>query len=108
MTDLQINIALAQALGWMPASKYAIMYDQFSVIGQLVLCNKDGVLRRFDYRTPVLFTAICNHWQLAIDYKYMTSVYSETTPAVFIQRKDGLCVERAAALCVIDAQRRKT
>ena len=108
MTDLQINVALAQAMGWTESSRYAVMLDQYEVFRQKVLCNKDGTLRKFDYRNPVIFMAICKHWGLNVDYKYMTVCYSDslTVPTLYIRKKDGLFIEKATALCVIDAAKR--
>ena len=108
MTDLQINVALAQAMGWTESSRYAVMLDQYEVFRQKVLCNKDGTLRKFDYRDPIVFVAICKHWELNIDYKYMAVCYSdsESCPTLYIRKKNGLCIEKAATLCVIDAAKR--
>jgi hypothetical protein len=108
MTDLQINIALAQACGWLPSSKYAIMHGQYQVFRQILTCNKDGTLRKFDYRDPVIFTAICKHWKLNVDHKYMTTCYSDSDaePTIYIREKNGLCIEKAVALCVIEATKR--
>ena len=107
MTDLQINIELAQALGWILSEKFTPMHDQYDVFRGKVFCNKDGVLRKFDYRDPFIFVAICKHWDLflvnkepvshaAIFFKY---------PRVHLEKLD-VSIEKAAALCVIDAAKR--
>lgn len=108
MTDLQINVALAKAMGWLPSSKYTVMHGQYQVFRKILTCNKDGVMREFDFRDPVIFMAICKHWELNIDHKYMTVCYSDSTAeaTVYIRAKNGLCIEKATAICVIDAAKR--
>ena len=103
MTDLELNIALAEAMGWKPSSKYATMFGQYSVFRGKVCCNDNGTLRKFDYRDPVIFSAICKRWNVgaikAGMHGYAGSpdgekLYSAMTP------------EYAAAWCVIEAVKR--
>lgn len=100
MNDLEINIALAQAMRWTKSSRYAVMYGQFEVFRQKVLCNSDGTLRKFDYRDPVIFTAICKHWML--DVCFSGVVFPEYEAKSF--RSES--IEKSAALCVIDLAKR--
>lgn len=100
MTDLQINIALAQACGWLPSGKYAIMYGQYQVFRKILSCNKDGALRKFDYRDPVVFTAICKRWRLDVRFSGVVFVPYICKTYRFES------IEKAAAMCVIELAKR--
>lgn len=111
MTDLQINIELARACGWLPSSQYAVMHGQYQVLRQILTCNKDGTLRKFDYRNPVIFDAIIAHWFLEVDWftEFLTndSLVNISQPAwsVIITRPASKRYE-AAALVVIEIAKR--
>lgn len=102
MTDLQINVALAQAMGWAESSRYAVMLDQYEVFRQKVLCNEDGTLRKFDYRDPVIFVSICKHWNLVVNF----NGYVSGMTGFDLVSREGLDVEKAAALVVIELAER--
>jgi hypothetical protein len=106
MTDLEINIALANAMGWVELSIYewikvsktGFIFDKHGVV-----CGYEGYGYRkpFDYRDPVIFVAICKHWNVsAINSQF--SCYRSPTYKDF----QADTIEKAAALCVIDAVKR--
>lgn len=101
MTDLQINIELARACGWLPSSQYAVMHGQYQVLRQILTCNKDGTLRKFDYRDPVIFVSICKQWNLRVGH-HTKIPFAACSGNVYI----GDTIEKAAATCVIDMAKR--
>lgn len=105
MTDLQINIELAQALGWILSEKFTPMHDQYDVFRGKVFCNKDGVLRKFDYRDPIIFVAICKRWGLVVNFG---SGYASAVAGINIvgEWEKPRFIEKAAALVVIELAKR--
>jgi hypothetical protein len=107
MTDLEINIALAKAMGWVElsvyewvkASKTGFIFDKHGVV-----CSYEGYgySKPFDYRDPVIFVAICKHWKLDINHLYG---WVSGSKGVFINVGFGT-IEKAAALCVIEMAKR--
>lgn len=103
MTDLELNIALAEAMGWKPPSKHTVSHGQYYFTNNMVYCNDNCTVRKFDYRDPVIFEAICKRWNVGAikvgRHGYAGSpdgerLYSAMTP------------EFAAAWCVIDLVKR--
>jgi hypothetical protein len=97
MTDLEINIALAKAMGWDDVDISASFYGQ----ALETYDQHKGYWRRFDYRDPVIFVAICKHWKLAVFHKYL---HCYCAPTLLDFNVDT--IEKAAALCVIAAVKR--
>ena len=97
MTDLQTNIALAEAMGWSVFDISASLYSQSL---EAYDWDKNG-WRKFDYRDPVIFVAICKHWKLSVFFNRL-NCYCQ--PALKTFSADT--IEKAAALCVIDAVKR--
>jgi hypothetical protein len=95
MTDLQINVALAKAMGWLDADMEPSYYHP-----DRLMCNdhKLGGYRIFDYRDPVVFVAICKHWKLSVQHSSLVC-YCQPTFKDF----SADTIEKAAALCVIDS-----
>ena len=97
MTDLQINIALAQAIGW------GSLNDLKSDVE--VFCWNGQYWRQFDYRDPVIFVSICKRWKLRVNHSYHwvsdDGIYNK-------QVSEADSVEKAAALCVIYAVKRSS
>jgi hypothetical protein len=105
MTDLEINIALAKAMGWVEFEWEEWMDlagNGFITNDGQVLCSykNSAITYKFDYRDPVIFVAICKHWQL--DVYFSGVVYPEFEAMPFRSE----FIEKAAALCVIDAANR--
>jgi hypothetical protein len=104
MTDLEINIALAKTMGWDD-----LQMDYFGNPMQILVpqhrdilyCWDMGIRRLFDYRDPVIFVAICKHWKLTI---FHNCLHCYCAPALLDFNADT--IEKAAALCVIDAVKR--
>lgn len=117
MTDLDININLARAMGWVEVSEHEWLFSN-KVVGFLirdgdVICvtcstglDENGgqifLEKKFEYRDPVIFVAICKHWELDVNHHYK-----------WVSDRGGIMrdatnrgVEKAAALCVIDAVKR--
>lgn len=104
-SDLQINIELAKALGWKQHYSPLIPDGHFTTVNGVVECLETGIdvfYKRLDYRDPVVFVAICKRWKLRvlhdagcvlIDGQYGKATYDD-------------CIEKAAALCVIDLVKR--
>lgn len=102
MTDLEINVNLARAMGWDEDDISSSFYKQ-----NLEAYDFDkGHWRPFDYRDPVIFVAICKRWELdcyfSKDLKTVRHTKSLPMGAFF----DDDSIEKAAALCVIDAVKR--
>ena len=110
MTDLEINIALAKAMGW-----DNLQMDYFGNPMQILVpqhrdvlyCWDKGVSKIFDYRDPVIFVAICKHWKLVLYFPPSVNatgfVRASSHNNRFIESDS---IEKAAALCVIDAANR--
>jgi hypothetical protein len=108
MTDLQINVKLALAMGWVPLSNFewinlsktGFIFDERGVV-----CSYEGncFSKQFDYRDPVIFVAICKHWKLRVNHAFHwvsdDGIYNNQTSA-------AETLEKAAALCVIAAAKR--
>ena len=106
MTDLQVNIALAKAMGWKFLSQIGfagLKKTGFIVEDDEVICGYNFCLLnfKFDYRDPVIFVAICKHWKLSVFFNRL-NCYCQ--PALKTFSADT--IEKAAALCVIDAVKR--
>ena len=100
-SDLQINIALAKALGWKFTSASKILPNEAGIKFTHVFCNKNGYLRIFDYRDPVVFVAICKRWGLVVSHSNSWDCYA-TVRRLNVNSHSSEYVEKAAALCVID------
>jgi hypothetical protein len=103
MTDLQINIALAEAMGWGQnwdlMRSWDLMRDTY---GKTVNCFDESLKawRKFDYRDPVIFVAICKHWKLNVRHKDgICFLYPLSSPRVET-------IEKSAALVVIELAKR--
>lgn len=115
MTDLEINIALAKAMGWVEISEldYINMRKTgFVVASDGIICAYNFCLLdfRFDYRDPVIFDAIIAHWEL--DIAWLDDIFTNEA-LVDVSMLHGNIFTRpknkryeAAALCVIDAVKR--
>lgn len=97
MTDLEINIALAKAMGWDALDKEN---DDFRVYDAH---HYGGTWRKFDYRDPVIFVAICKRWRLVVNFDGWVS---HSTGIEVTGNWCRECIEKAAALTVIDAVKR--
>lgn len=118
MSDLDINIALAKAMGWVEVSEHEWLFSN-KVVGFLirdgdvicVTCSTDldengGQIfleKKFDYRDPVIFVAICKHWKLVVNFDGWVS---RGIGVEVIGNWCRECIEQAAALTVIDAVKR--
>ena len=100
-SDLQINIALAKALGWKFTSASKILPNEAGIKFTHVFCNKNGYLRIFDYCDPVVFVAICKRWGLVVSHSNSWDCYA-TVRRLNVNSHSSEYVEKAAALCVID------
>lgn len=89
MTDLQINTELAKAMGWGKLND--LKWDNE------VFCWNGNYWRGFSYLDPVIFVAICKHWNLRINHKYDWVGSDACT-----YTSKNISIEKAAALCVID------
>lgn len=98
-SDLEINIALAEAMGWTDDD---ISASFISDILETYDWNRNG-WRRFDYCDPVIFVAICKRWGLEINF--LTNVIYLKDESHWYGKTD-VCIERAAAFAVIDAVKR--
>ena len=106
MTDLQVNIALAKAMGWKFLSQIGfagLKKTGFIVEDDEVICGYNFCLLnfKFDYRDPVIFVAICKHWKLDVIHGF-SRVFEEFGTKAY----SADSIEKAAALCVIDAVKR--
>jgi hypothetical protein len=116
MTDLQINIALAKAMGWvefeweewmdLAGNGFITNYGQ-------VLCiyKNSAITYKFDYRDPVIFVAICKHWNLDANF-HKSRVDGFAEEGVFSRiayRHEAYIdsIEKAAALVAIEYAKRK-
>ena len=115
MSDLEINIALAQSMGW-ESDQTQTKNGRFFVADWLRKDNRKSVLqnkllypvgslpwRQFDYRDPVIFVAICKHWQLVANFEGWVSGVAGIDVIGTWQR---YCIEKAAALTVIKLAKR--
>jgi hypothetical protein len=100
MTDLEINIALAKAMGW--GQNVDLLRDTHA---KIIRCFDISVKawRKFDYRDPIIFVAICKHWKLLVNHDYHwasdAGLYNELA-------SKSNSIEKAAAFCVIAAAKR--
>ena len=94
MTDLQINIALAQAIGW------GSLNDLKSDVE--VFCWNGQYWRQFDYCDPIIFVAICKHWKVTVRH---ANRYCVAPNGIGIWDDS---IEKAAALCEIYAVKRSS
>ena len=108
MTNLQINIALAKAMGWVETTDSWLSdasSGAFINSNGHIWCLPDSQCphqqKPFDYRDPVIFAAICKHWKLSVFFNRL-NCYCQ--PALKTFSADT--IEKAAALCVIDAVKR--
>lgn len=104
MNRLQINIELAKALGWRFTSASKILPNEVGIKFTHVFCNKNGYLRIFDYRDPVVFVAICKHWGITTQFRQNAAVLCHDDFSVDYVPSDS--IEKAAALLVIDLVKR--
>jgi hypothetical protein len=108
MSDLQINIALAKAMGWND-----LQMDYFGNPMQILVpqrrdilhCWDMGVCRLFDYRNPVIFAAICKHWNLVVNFRdgFASGINGINIVGEWIKPQ---FIEKAAALVVIELAKR--
>lgn len=109
MTDLEINVALAKAMGWVEIKEerdwFYLDEECFRVYDGEVQCSYglfDG-FQAFDYRDPVIFVAICKHWKLVVNFDGWVSGVFKTE---VIGHWSKACIEQAAALTVIELEKR--
>lgn len=106
MTDLEINVALAKAMGWVEISKgewFCRNSAGFRIYEDKVQCSYGTFdnYHEFDYRDPAIFVAICKRWNLDLQFNAAWSLVSHKGI-----HTSGRSIEKAAALCVIDAAKR--
>lgn len=104
MTDLEINIALAKACGYVckiPQGLYPSAHGECHPFEGALYCNHYDWVRKFDYRDPVIFVAICKHWKLSVFHRKFLCYCQPALKDFFADT-----IEKAAALCVIDAVKR--
>lgn len=101
MTDLEINIALAKAMGWVEFKEKRDWFKKykkgFRVYGE-VQCSY-GLFYGFqtlDYRDPVIFLAICKHWDLHVHFGF-----ANVATCYGLKKYKAESIEKAAALCAI-------
>ena len=111
MNRLQINIELVEAMGWKKTTKFLLSRAEagsYRVQDDGVWCLLDGVyvnvVRRFDYRDPVVFVAICKHWGITTQFRQNAAVLCHDDFSVDYVPSDS--IEKAAALLVIDLVKR--
>lgn len=108
MTDLQINVALAKAMGWAELSSSEFWNTRktgaYAETGNVWCYDflQSPRPKVFDYRDPVVFVAICKHWRLDISHQYK---WAHGDKGVFIAAGFGT-IEKAAALCAIALAKR--
>ena len=98
MTDLEINIELAKAMGW---DEYDIATSFHKQTVEAYDFDR-GYWRPFDYRDPVILVAICKHWLLEVNHAYRWV----SGDAGFAINAGFGTIEKAAALCVIELAKR--
>ena len=108
MSDLEINIALAQSMGWkeLTFTEWLNLAKSGFIQGsEEIRCSYKGFSngRIFDYRDPVIFVAICKHWQLVANFEGWVSGVAGIDVIGTWQRD---CIEKAAALTVIELVKR--
>ena len=106
-SDLQINIALAKALGWKQHYSPLIPDGHFTTVNGVVECLETGIdvfYKRLDYRDPVVFVAICKHWGITTQFRQNAAVLCHDDFSVDYVPSDS--IEKAAALLVIDLVKR--
>jgi hypothetical protein len=105
MSDLEINIELAKAMGWAELSPFEWIKTSKTgfIVDGIVLCSYQGYgySKEFDYRDPVIFVAICKRWGLFIRHNVNMAFEEYGT-----KQYKADSIEKAAALCVIDAVKR--
>jgi hypothetical protein len=104
MTDLEINVELAKALGWIEnPSKARTHTSDFFITNDTVYCwDAKAICNRvFSYRDPVIFVAICKRWEVSAFFR-RNVCYCH--PDLKDYHEDS--IEKAVALCVIDAVKR--
>ena len=111
MNRLQINIELVEAMGWKKTTKFLLSRAEagsYRVQDDGVWCLLDGVyvnvVRRFDYRDPVVFVAICKRWGITTQFRQNAAVLCHDDFSVDYVPSDS--IEKAAALLVIDLVKR--
>jgi hypothetical protein len=112
MTDLQINIALAKAMGWRQISRYK--WNEYKATGYIITKNEVRctyanriTVYPFDYRDPVIFVAICKHWKLKANFFYKSVCYDppfNQPPMLISASGKTISIEHAAALVVIELE----
>ena len=116
MNDLEINIALAKAMGW-ESDQLAISFDKTlytadwprkdnrKTVLQNRIFNPLHLMpwRKFDYRDPVIFVAICKHWALDVDYGIGVAGCHQDRRITALESGN---IERAAAMVVIELFKR--
>ena len=111
-SDLQINIALAKALGWKEwgtSLPWGIMDNGFyhASVDGVVWCKyvdeNSFIERKLDYRDPVVFVAICKRWGLTVEFA-KTCSQCISYKNIYYSVSDS--IEKAAVLCVIDLVKR--
>lgn len=108
-SDLQINIELAEALGWGKSSTYGapsvtvgLRYAAYTGVVDCYTESKGWQV--FDYRDPVVFVAICKHWGITTQFRQNAAVLCHDDFSVDYVPSDS--IEKAAALLVIDLVKR--
>lgn len=106
MTDLEINIALAKAMGWVNLTRDEWFYSDrvgYRIYENKVQCSYGHLhgFNPFDYRDPVIFVAICKRWEVTVCHG-LSKCWLRGGFADFL----GETIEKAAALCVIDDAKR--
>lgn len=99
MTDLQINVALAKAMGWERLDKWS---DDFRVYDTH---SYGGIWRKFSYLDPVIFVAICKHWGLVVNFRDGFASGIDGINVVGEWEKPCF-IEKAVALVVIELAKR--
>ena len=117
MTDLQVNIALAKAMGWKFLSQIGfagLKKTGFIVEDDEVICGYNFCLLnfKFDYRDPVIFVAICKHWKLDVNFhkSRVDGFVNENLFSQLAYRHEAniSSMEKAAALVVIEHVKHQT
>ena len=107
VSDLQINIELAKALGWKRGNTPYVPNGHFTAVHGVVECLDAGLdvfYKRLDYRDPVVFVAICKHWGITTQFRQNAAVLCHDDFSVDYVPSDS--IEKAAALLVIDLVKR--
>jgi hypothetical protein len=110
MTDLEINIALAKAMGWVEfewEEWVDLAGNGFITNDGQVLCSykNSAIIYKFDYRDPVIFVAVCKHWGLVVNF---SDGYASGIDKINIvgEWEKPRFIEKAVALVVIELAKR--